>query len=122
MAQPCATTMEQEEHDRYLGKTDYKVKHKKCFSINFRFGMASSYPSLAYHAVLPLLIFPSTWKCEQEFLITINSKSKNQNRLSAPGHDFLGAVGKFRPCIDQLVEGKQTKTKISLNLVVLCYC
>ena len=63
--------------DRDLARTDCKVKHRECPPINFQLDMASSYSTLASHAVLPLLIFPFTWKCEQEFSITINSKSKN---------------------------------------------
>ena len=62
---------------------------------------------LAFYAVPQLLIFPSAWECEQEFSILMNIKSKNQNRLSAPGHDFRCAVSKVTPCIDQLVKDKQ---------------
>ena len=69
--------------------------------------MASSYPTLASHAVPQLLIFPCTWECEQEFSILMNIKSKNRNRLSVHGHDFRCAVSKVTPRIDQLVKDKQ---------------
>ena len=69
--------------------------------------MASSYPTLASHAVPQLLIFPCTWECEQGFSILMNIKSKNRNRLSAPGHDFRCTISKVMPRIDQLVKDKQ---------------
>ena len=84
-----------------------KKQRKECSAINFWLGMASSYPTLASHAVPQLLIFPSTWECEQEFSILMNIKSKNRNRLSAPGHDFRCAISKVMPRIDQLVKDKQ---------------
>ena len=69
--------------------------------------MASSYLTLARHAVPQLLIFPSTWECEQGFSAFMTIKSKSRNRLAAPGHDFRCAVSKVMPRIDQLVEKKQ---------------
>lgn len=81
-----------------------KAKHKECCPINFWVSMASSYPTLAHRAVPQLLIFPSTWECEQGFSVMLNIKSKSRNRLAAPGHDFRCAVSKVMPRIDQLVE------------------
>ena len=79
------------EADRYAGGSD----SKECSAMNFWLGMASSYLTLAFHAVPQLLIFPSSWECEQGFSILMNIKSKNQNQLSAPGHDFRCAVIKL---------------------------
>ncbi|KAF2351079.1 Ribonuclease H-like domain [Trinorchestia longiramus] len=56
------------------------------------------------HAVPQLLIFPSTWECEQGFSACMTIKSKSRNRLDAPEHDFRCAVSKIMPRIDQLVE------------------
>ena len=85
-----------------------KIKHKEggC-SINFWFSMESSYTNLATHAVPQLLIFPSTWECEQGFSALMSIKSKSLNRLATPGHDFRCAVSKVIPRIDQLVEKKR---------------
>ena len=49
-------------------KTDEaaKIKHKECgCPINFWLSMESLYPNLVTQAVPQLLVFPSTWKCEQ---------------------------------------------------------
>ena len=80
--------------------------------------MASSYPTLAFHGVPQLLIFPSTWECEQGFSVFMNIKLKNQNRLSAPGHDFRCAISKVMPRIDQLVKDKQ---KQNLTEISCCF-
>ena len=75
-----------------------KIKHKECScSINFWLSMKSLYPNLATHAVPQLLIFPSTWECEQRFSALMSIKSKSRNRLAAAGHDFRCAVSKAIP-------------------------
>ena len=84
-----------------------KTKHKKCSPLNFWVSMASSYPTLAHHAVPQPLIFPSTWGCEQWFSAFIAIKLESRNRLAAPGHDSRCAVSEVMPRIDQLVEKKQ---------------
>ena len=85
-----------------------KIKHKECgCPINIWPSMESSYPNLATHAVPQLLIFPSTWECEQGFSALMGIKSKICNRLAAPGDDFRCAVSKVIPRIDQLVGKKQ---------------
>ena len=84
-----------------------KIKHKECCPINFWLSMASSYPNLARPAVSQLLIFPSTWECEQGFLALMTIKSKSRNCLGTPEHDFQCAVSEAVLCIDQLVEKKQ---------------
>ena len=100
-------TGEQEELIDMQEDQTAKKQHEKCSAINFWLSMASSYPTLASHAVPQLLIFPSIWECEQGFSILMNIKSKNRNRLSAPGHDFRCAISKVMPRIDQLVKDKQ---------------
>ena len=75
-----------------------KIKHKECSCpINFWLSMESSYPNLATHAVLQLLIFLSTWECEQGFLALMSIKLKSRNCLAAPGHDFRCTVSKVIP-------------------------
>ncbi|KAG0718931.1 SCAN domain-containing protein 3 [Chionoecetes opilio] len=100
-------TGEQEELIHIQADEGAKTKHKECSPINFWVSMASSYPTLARHAVPQLLIFSSTWECEQGFSAILTIKSKSRNRLAAPGQDFRCAVSKVMPRIDQLVEKKQ---------------
>ena len=47
----------------------------------------------------------------------MNIKSKNRNRLSAPGHDFRCAISKVMPRIDHLVKDKQNKNLIQFSCV-----
>ena len=81
-------TREQEELIDVQEDQTAKKQRKECSAINFWLSMASSYPTLASHAVPQLLIFPSTWECEKGFSILMNIKSKNRSWQSAPGHDF----------------------------------
>ena len=60
-------TGEQEELINIQTDETAKIKHKECCPINLWLSMASSYANLARLAVSQLLIFPSTWKCEQGF-------------------------------------------------------
>ena len=60
-----AGTREQEELKDIQTKEAAKIKHKECCSINFWLCITSSYCNLADQVVSQLLIFPSTWKCEQ---------------------------------------------------------
>ena len=57
-------TGEQEELIDMKEDQTAKKQRKECFAINFWLSMASSYPTLASHAVPQLLIFPCTWECE----------------------------------------------------------
>ena len=100
-------TGEQEELIDIQTDETAKIKHKECCPINFWLSMASSYPNLARVAVSRLLIFPSTWECEQGFSALLTFKSKSGNRLGTPEHDFRCAVSEIIPHIDQLVEKKQ---------------
>ena len=72
-ADASVRTGEQEELIDIQTDETAKIKHKECCPINFWLNMASSYPNLARPAVSQLLIFPSTWECEQGFsaLMTI---------------------------------------------------
>ena len=97
-------TGEQEELIDIQTDEAAKIKHKECCPINFWLSMASSYSNLARHAVSQLLIFPSTWECEQGFSALMAIKSKSRNRLGTPEHDFECAVSEVFPCIDQLVD------------------
>ena len=55
-----------------------KIKHKECGClINMWLSMESLYPNQATQAVPQLLIFPSTWECEQGFSVLMNINSKS---------------------------------------------
>ena len=80
-------TSEQEEL-MDLQEDEAKTRHRDHPAINFWLYFAASYPTLAFRVVLQLLIFPSTWECEQGFLTFQNIKSKKHNQSVAPQHDF----------------------------------
>lgn len=84
-----------------------KTIHKESSPINFWLSMASTYKILARNAVPQLLVFPSTWECEQGFSSMMSIKAKSRNRLDTPGHDLRCAVSSVAPRIEQLVEKKQ---------------
>ena len=88
-------TGEQEELIDMQEDQTAKKQRKECSAINFWLSMASSYPTLASHAVPQLLIFPSIWECEQGFSILMNIKSKNRNQLSAPGQTLDALLAKL---------------------------
>ena len=70
-------TGEQEELIEIQTDESAKIEYKECCPINSWLSMASSYSNLAGHAVSQLLIFPSTWECEQGFLALMVIKSKS---------------------------------------------
>ena len=78
-----------------------KSKLNECSPIDFWLIVGSTYPTLARNAVRQLLIFPSTWECEQGFSVLMAIKSKSRNRLTEPKYDFRWAVSKVAPGIDQ---------------------
>ena len=79
----------------------------ECSPINFWLNMGSTDPTLAKNAIPQLLVFPSTWECEQGFSALMAIKSKSRNRLPEPGHDFRCAVSNVESRIDHLVQKKQ---------------
>lgn len=54
--------------------------------------MKTSYKRLAKKAVSAILVFPSTWECEQGFSTFLAIKSKSRNRLAEPQHDYRCGV------------------------------
>ena len=121
-------TGEQEELINIQTDEAEKIKHMEygC-PINFWLSTELSYPNLATHAASQLLIFLSTSVREQGFSALISIKSRSQNRLAAPGHDFRCAVSKVISRIDQSVE-KNTTTFFSLlfrsrdhRLMISCF-
>ena len=103
-------TDEQEELIDLQEDNDAKIRHRDRSVINFWLDVAASYSTLASRAVSQLLIFSSTWKCEQGFSTFLNIKSKKRNRLVAPMYDFRCAVSEStKPRIDRLMDNKQSK-------------
>jgi len=103
---PVGTGEQEEIIDIQVDDTA-KAKQKECSPIDFWLIMGSTYPTLARNAIRQLLVFPSTWECEQGFSALMAIKSKSRNRLTEPGHDFRCAVSTAMPRIDQLVQKKQ---------------
>ena len=68
-----------------------------------------SYPALAKNSIPQLLIFPTTWECEQEFSTFLTIKSKTRNRLVNREHNFRFSVSKISPRLAKLVEEKQAQ-------------
>ena len=81
-------TEEQEKLTDIQADEGAKTKHKECSPINLRVSTVSSYLMLACHAVPHLLIFPSTWECEQMFSAMLTIKSKSWSHFAVHGHDF----------------------------------
>ena len=102
---PVGTGEQEEIIDIQVDDTA-KSKLNECSLIDFWLIMGSTYPTLARNAVRQLLIFPSTWECEQGFSALMAIKSKSRNRITEPKHDFRCAVNKVAPRIDQLVQKK----------------
>ena len=102
-----AGTEEQEEIIDLQVDNTAKAKQMECSPINFWLVMGSTYPTLAKNAIPQLLIFPSTWECEQGFSALMAIKCISRNRLIEPGHDFRCAVSNVEPRIDHLVQKKQ---------------
>ena len=69
--------------------------------------MSSTYPTLAQKAIPQLLVFPSTWECEQGFSGLMSIKSKSRNSLTSTSYDFRCAVSTVAPRINQLVPEKE---------------
>ena len=67
--------------------------------------MSSTYPTMAQKAIPQLLIFPSTWECEQGFSAMMCIKSNAG--ITSTSHDFRCAVSTVAPRINQLVQEKQ---------------
>ena len=84
-----------------------KIKHKECCPINFWLTMSYTYPTLAQKAIPRLLIFPSTWECEQGFSALMSIKSKSRNCFTSTFHDFRCAVSTVAPRINQLVQERK---------------
>ena len=104
---PSFGTGEQEEIIDIQSDEAAKIKHKECCPTNFWLTMSSTYPTLAQKAIPQLLVFPSTWECEQGFSAMMSIKSKSRNRLTSTSHDFRCAVSTVAPRINQLVQEKQ---------------
>uniref|UniRef100_H2XQP6 HAT C-terminal dimerisation domain-containing protein n=1 Tax=Ciona intestinalis TaxID=7719 RepID=H2XQP6_CIOIN len=101
-------TGEQEDIIDIQSDETAKTLHKESSPINVWLNMASTYETLAGNAIPQLLVFPSTWECEQGFSSMMMSiKTKSRNRLEASGHDFRCAVNSVAPRIDLLAARKQ---------------
>ncbi|XP_076069744.1 zinc finger BED domain-containing protein 5-like [Oratosquilla oratoria] len=84
--------------------------------------MACSHPTLAKNCVRNLLMFPSTYRCEQGFSALFLIKNKLRSRLAVKD-DIRVALSKTVPRIDLLVANKQAQPSLYLHFnVVTCVC
>ena len=100
-------TGEQEEIIDIQVDNTAKAKQMECSPIDFWLIMGSTYPTLAKNVIPQLLVFLSTWECEQEFSALMAIKSKSRNRPTEPGYDFRCIVSNVQPRKDHLVQKKQ---------------
>ena len=84
-------------------------KFKNYTSANLWLNVSTSYLALAKNTIPQLLIFPTTWECEQGFSTFFTIKSKTRNRLVNPEHYFRCSVSKISPRFAKLVEEKQAQ-------------
>ena len=77
---------------------------------DFWLNISPYYPPQAKNAIPQLLIFPTTWECEQGFSTFLTIKSKTRNRLLNPEHNFRCSVSKVSLRLAKLVEEKQAQT------------
>ena len=64
-------------------------------------------PNSDSKTTLQLLVFPSSWECEQGFSAMMSIKTKSKNCLTWPSYDFRCAVSAVSPRTKQLVQEKQ---------------
>ena len=103
--QPLGTGEQQKPIDLQCDKSELE-KFKDFTLANFWSNVISSYPTLAKNAIAQLLVFPTTWECEQGFSTFLTIESKTRNRLVNPKHDFQCSVSKISPRLAKLVEEK----------------
>ena len=76
---------------------------------DFWLNVSLSYPALAKNAISQLLIFSTTWECEQEFSTFLTIKMKTRNRLINPEHNLRCSASKISQLPAKLVEEKQAQ-------------
>ena len=102
-------TGEQEELIDLQFDEGAQEKFKDSTLANFWLNVRTSYPVLAKNVIPQLLLFPTTWKCEQSFSTFLAIKSKTRNCLVNPEHDFRCSVSSISPRFAKLVEEKQAQ-------------
>ena len=70
--------------------------------------MSVTYPVVSDIVLNSLLIFPSTYLCEQEFSTLLNIKSKLRSRLNVE-HDLRLCLSNTTPRIEKLICNKQAQ-------------
>ena len=76
--------------------------------IQFWCEISQRYPNVSREPISTLLIFPSTYLCEQGFSTLFNMKCKFRSQLSVE-NDLRVALSKTTPCIDRLVAKMQAQ-------------
>ena len=73
-----SATDEQEELIDLQCDEGVQEKFKNHKMAEFRLNVSPSYTALAKNAIPQLLVFPTTWECEQEFCTFLTIKSKQE--------------------------------------------
>ena len=102
-------TGEQEELIDLQCDEGAQEKFKDYTLANFWLNVSTSYLALAKNTIPQVLIFPTTWECEQGFSTFLTIKLKTRNRLVNPEHDFQCSVSKTSPRFAKLVEEMQAQ-------------
>ena len=66
-------------------------------------------PNSDSKAISQLLVFPISWEGDQGFSAMMSIKTKSQNCLTWPSHDFRCAVSAVGLRIKQLLQEKQSR-------------
>ena len=98
----------QEEFIDFVNDSTAKDSFDSLSLTRFWSTMACSYPTLAKNCVRNLLMFPSTYRCEQGFSALCLIKNKLRSRLAVKD-DIRVALSKTVPRIDLLVANKQAQ-------------
>ncbi|XP_067932141.1 zinc finger BED domain-containing protein 5-like [Watersipora subatra] len=98
----------QEELIDLLNNSGARDRFENCVFSKFWCSSITSYPKLSQVALKALLIFPSSYKCEQEFSSLLYMKSKYRSRLNV-GDDLRVSLPVTEPNIKQLTDAKQTQ-------------
>ncbi|KAK4308214.1 hypothetical protein Pmani_020061 [Petrolisthes manimaculis] len=98
----------QEEFIDFVNDSTAKDSFDSLSLTRFWSTMACSYPTLAKNCVRNLLMFPSTYRCEQGFSALCLIKNKLRSRFAVKD-DIRVALSKTVPRIDLLVANKQAQ-------------
>ncbi|XP_067933238.1 zinc finger BED domain-containing protein 5-like [Watersipora subatra] len=99
----------QEELIDLLNDSGAYDRFEDCVLSKFWCSLITSYPKLSEVALKVLLIFPSSYKCEQEFSSLLYMKSKYRSRLNVD-EDLSVSLSVTELKIKQITDAKQAQS------------